>query len=101
MGRSRIRKEYYEIFKMDMAMQTESRRKKGRSRLRWLEEISCDAKARDIRHWRKVERVSRGDQDSAICRTSDDNDDQGPDFDDMSSFFPCEIDDAIQYVNLG
>ena len=21
---------------------------------------------------------------------------QGPDFDDMSSFFPCEIDDAIQ-----
>ena len=28
-------------------------------------------------------------------------DDQGPDFDDMSSFFPCEIDDAIQYINLG
>ena len=27
--------------------------------------------------------------------------DQGPDFDDMSSFFPCEIDDAIQYINLG
>ena len=26
---------------------------------------------------------------------------QGSDFDDMSSFFPCEIDDAIQYVNLG
>ena len=26
---------------------------------------------------------------------------QGPDFDDMSSFFPCEIDDAIQYINLG
>ena len=25
----------------------------------------------------------------------------GPDFDDMSSFFPCEIDDAIQYINLG
>ena len=24
-----------------------------------------------------------------------------PDFDDMSSFFPCEIDDAIQYLNLG
>ena len=24
-----------------------------------------------------------------------------PDFDDMSSFFPCEIDDVIQYVNLG
>ena len=22
------------------------------------------------------------------------------DFDDMSSFFPCEIDDAIQYINL-
>jgi len=27
--------------------------------------------------------------------------DQGLDFDDMSSFFPCEIDDAIQYINLG
>ena len=26
---------------------------------------------------------------------------QGPDFDDMSSFFPCKIDDAIQYINLG
>ena len=26
---------------------------------------------------------------------------QGPDFDDMLSFFPCEIDDAIQYINLG
>ena len=26
---------------------------------------------------------------------------QGPDFDDMSSFFSCEIDDAIQYINLG
>ena len=26
---------------------------------------------------------------------------QGPDFDDMSSFFPCEIDDANQYINLG
>ena len=25
---------------------------------------------------------------------------QGPDFDDMSSFLPCEIDDAIQYINL-
>ena len=25
---------------------------------------------------------------------------QGPDFDDMSSFFPCKIDDAIQYFNL-
>ena len=25
---------------------------------------------------------------------------QGPDFDDMSSFFPCETDDAIQYINL-
>ena len=27
--------------------------------------------------------------------------DQGSDFDYMSSFFPCEIDDAIQYINLG
>ena len=26
---------------------------------------------------------------------------QGPDFDDKLSFFPCEIDDAIQYINLG
>jgi hypothetical protein len=26
---------------------------------------------------------------------------QGPDFDDMSSFFLCEIDDVIQYINLG
>ena len=26
---------------------------------------------------------------------------QGPDFDDMSCFFPCEIDDAVQYINLG
>ena len=26
---------------------------------------------------------------------------QGLDFDDMSYFFPCEIDDAIQYINLG
>ena len=24
---------------------------------------------------------------------------QGPDFDDMSSFCPCEIDDAIKYNN--
>ena len=27
--------------------------------------------------------------------------DLGPDFDDMSSFFPCEMDDEIQYINLG
>ena len=26
---------------------------------------------------------------------------QGPDFDHKSSFFSCEIDDAIQYINLG
>ena len=26
---------------------------------------------------------------------------QVPEFDDMSSFFPCEMDDAIQYNNLG
>ena len=25
---------------------------------------------------------------------------QGPDSDDMSSFFPCEIDDAIQYISV-
>ena len=29
------------------------------------------------------------------------SDRQGPDFDDMSFIFPCEIDDAIQYINLG
>ena len=28
-------------------------------------------------------------------------DPQGPEVDDMSSFFPCEIDYAIQYINLG
>ena len=28
-------------------------------------------------------------------------DDQGVDFDDMSSFFPCKIGDAIEYINLG
>ena len=26
---------------------------------------------------------------------------QGPDFEDTSSFLPCEIDRAIQYINLG
>ena len=26
---------------------------------------------------------------------------EGPDFDDMSPFFPCEIDDTIQYIILG
>ena len=26
---------------------------------------------------------------------------KGPDFDDMSPIFPCEKDDAIQYINLG
>ena len=26
---------------------------------------------------------------------------QGPDIDDMLSFFPCEIEYSIQYVNLG
>ena len=26
---------------------------------------------------------------------------QGLDIDDMTSSFPCEIDDAIQYINLG
>ena len=25
---------------------------------------------------------------------------QDPDFDDMSSFFPCKMGDAIQYINL-
>ena len=29
------------------------------------------------------------------------NNNRDPDFDNMSSFFPCEIDDAIQYINLG
>ena len=26
---------------------------------------------------------------------------QGPDFDDVSSFFPCELDDAIQCIIFG
>ena len=26
---------------------------------------------------------------------------QGPDLDDMSSSFPCEKGDAIEYINLG
>ena len=26
---------------------------------------------------------------------------RGPGFDDMSSLFPCEIEDEIQYINLG
>ena len=29
------------------------------------------------------------------------SDNQGPDFYDMSYYFPSEIDDAIQYINLG
>ena len=29
------------------------------------------------------------------------SDEQGPDFDVMSSLFPCEIDITIQYINLG
>ena len=28
-------------------------------------------------------------------------DKQGKDFDDMPSYFPCKIDDANQYINLG
>ena len=31
---------------------------------------------------------------------TDDSNTQGPDFEDMSSFFPCEMDDAIRYINL-
>ena len=27
--------------------------------------------------------------------------DQGPNFDDVSSLFPCDVDSAIQYINLG
>ena len=29
------------------------------------------------------------------------DDNHGLDFDDMSSLFPCEINNAIQYINLG
>ena len=32
---------------------------------------------------------------------SSDSYEQGPDFVDMSYFFPCEIDDGIQYINIG
>ena len=39
------------------------------------------------------------------CETSNDlkidTHQQGPEFYDMSSSFPCEINDAIQYINLG
>ena len=33
-------------------------------------------------------------------KCSDYSDYQGPDFDDMSSFFSCEIEDTFQYINL-
>ena len=36
-----------------------------------------------------------------IKKRSLDHDRQGPDFDDMSPFFPYKIDEAIQYTNLG
>jgi len=37
-----------------------------------------------------------------LCSITEENyHHQGLDFDDMSSFFPCEIGDAIQYINLG
>ena len=36
-----------------------------------------------------------------VSDTTRQSNDQGPDFDDISSFFPCEIDDAIQYIHLG
>ena len=36
-----------------------------------------------------------------VKRVELNSDDQDPDIDNMSSFFPCEIDDAIQYINLG
>ena len=36
------------------------------------------------------------------CECSELNcDKQGPVFDDMSSFFPWEIDNAVKYINLG
>ena len=40
---------------------------------------------------------------SEICATFNINkhyNHQSPDFDDMSSFLPCKIDDVIQYINL-
>ena len=36
---------------------------------------------------------------TSVANDKDDN--QGPDFYDMSSFFPCERDGVIQYINLG
>ena len=37
------------------------------------------------------------DEEDGDIDDDDYDDDQGPDFEDTSSFFPCEIDDAIQY----
>ena len=48
---------------------------------------------------RCVHRVLSVTAAKAIWNTVSNN--QGPDFDDMSSFFPCEIDNAIQHINLG
>ena len=38
---------------------------------------------------------------AAVTYMLADSYEQGPDFDDMSSFFPCNIDDEIQYINIG
>ena len=43
-----------------------------------------------------------GDQNNRLtCCAYVVSDHQGLDFDDMSSFFPCKIGNAIQYINLG
>ena len=43
-----------------------------------------------------------GDQNNRLtCCAYVVSDHQGLDFDDMSSFFPCKIGNAIQHINLG
>ena len=60
----------------------------------WVEELvnGCTGS-------RKMEEIPWGRDSEISCWAINDYDDQGPDFDDVIS--PCEIDDAIQYINLG
>jgi hypothetical protein len=47
-----------------------------------------------------VEKLSFKTNAELLVNLTEDSDKQDPDFYDMSTFFPCEIDDAIQYINL-
>ena len=81
----------------------------GRPRTRWIDKIRNNKESKEIHGKRKWE--DRDGQridyrfdcevDRYLQKRLQNDDKQGPDFDDMSSFFPCEIDDAIQYINLG